>query len=201
MSCVSARDFERRPVSCGPQNLYQMRRRQRDAALRRPVVGAGDMKKDRASATLRHRVVIVTELDNYVVDRIFAPHPLARRGVRKTHKAIVIIVPGRVAPAVVRGDRADRERRLGPLDPVGSIVDAAHRPNTDRRGSVALSLVGRGCDPALSKGTPDVLFSQTKQTLRIAKKVSAHVKLPKTLPDAITSCAQRRVWNTYIAPE
>ena len=58
-----------------------------------------------------HRVVVVAQHHHQVVERVVAPHPLGAGRVGQLDRAVVGRVVRRVAPAVVRRDRRDRQAR------------------------------------------------------------------------------------------
>jgi len=126
----------------------------------------------------RGRVVIVAQLHDHVVDMVFPPEILMAGRIRQFDPAIVERVFRRIAPAIFRDQRHQRQQRFGRPGPVWPVEDAPHRPGSNRRGAVAFALLVCGDHTAAPDRTPRCASGQQKPSIGMGHKICAHGILP-----------------------
>ena len=115
---------------------------ERDAALGRAPIVAGEVQEDSAAGALQHRIVVVADDDDEIVEVAVEPQAFVARGIGQADRLVVGGVGGIVAPAVGGIDVARRQARLDVRDAVGTVEQAAEREAPNRGAVVAFAFVG-----------------------------------------------------------
>src|ERR1043166_4442969 len=85
---------------------------------------------------------VVVDLDDEVVEVIFAPQAVAALAAPAPDRAIVMAVGGVFAPGILGANRANVKMRLGADVTVGAPPQAPGMKDAARGAAVALALVG-----------------------------------------------------------
>jgi DNA-binding response OmpR family regulator len=109
------------------------------------------VQEDGRSSAGLNRIVVVADDHDAIIEAVIAPEPLGAAGVGQAHGLIVGRISRRVAPAVLRLERAGVESREGPTS-IRAVEKVSDRPNPDRRRAVAFLLGGRFNQPASAQG-------------------------------------------------
>ena len=132
-----------RPGAIAPAPASASSRRSATQPCGRRIIRARHVQENRAAVALHHRIVIVAQHCDQIVEMILAPQRFRAGGVGQFHQPVVIGIVRRIAPAVIAGDRAQRQFHVRFGDAVGAVEDFPHRKNTPRRDAVALAALDR----------------------------------------------------------
>ena len=88
-----------------------------------------------------HRIIIITQHDDDIVDGIRPPQYLGVAGKGLTNVLVIKRVARIVTPSIARRQRCDRQGCFGRCYAVWSIQDAAERHTAGRRGAVTFNFV------------------------------------------------------------
>ena len=122
------------------QEPPQRRRRQGDAAGRRPKAGARDMDEDGAAASPQPRPGIVIDLDDKIVKCIRTPQPVPGRPVGEPDRPVAAAIGRILAPGVAAAGAAHRQAGRGSPRSVGPPPQSNRAKSSARRRPVAFAL-------------------------------------------------------------
>ena len=106
------------------------------------------MDKYGAAPAGHSRPRVVIDLDNDIVETVFAPQPVAWFNGRPSKRMIVAPVFGIFAPSIGPADSADWEHRSRGRAPVASPPQPQRPERAAGRPAIALALVGLNAGPA-----------------------------------------------------
>ena len=112
---------------------------QRNTSFRRLIARPTEVQKHSTAATLHTAMPIMPNHDHEIVEVIAAPHSFGAGGIGVADMAVVVSIAHRIAPAVGRFERLNRQCRARAGDPVSTIENADKSPGTDRCCPIALT--------------------------------------------------------------
>jgi hypothetical protein len=110
------------------------------------------MQEHRAATPRYARSGIVIDLDNEVIEAVFAPEPVATAAALQPDRPVVMPVVRVFAPGVLRADGADRQEGPRPLVTVAPPPEPQGVKDAPGRAAIALALVGPDAAPAERDG-------------------------------------------------
>ena len=97
------------------------------------------MEEDRAPLSRHHRIVVVTQHHDQIVEVVFAPKLLGAGRIGQMHRTVIGAVTRRVAPTVVGLGDEGGEAGRGSCQTVGAIAQFAQGKGADRRAAIAFA--------------------------------------------------------------
>ena len=157
-----------------------------DATRRGIAFGRAQVKEDGAAAALPPRPLIVIEQDNDVIEMVVAPKLLMGDRIGQAHGPVVVAVADLIAPAVATADPDEGKRRLRRLRAVAAEEHAAQAQVAQRRGAIALALLGGNPAPPEEAGKDQSAHRQP--AMPAGRRDRANVKSCDDFPHGELSC-------------